>query len=294
MGKGKEKRKKYLSAFSGAVFLSLMCAFVMPASPVYSSRTDKASIEDKADLLDDWEEAELLEEAEKLSEETGFEIRLVTTDSADGMSTREFAKNYYESLTSDRPDEASGGSYVIDMDNREFYVETYGKLQYYLTDSRLESLLDNAYEKISDEDYEGTFDSMLEDTEGWYRRGIQDGTRIYNEDTGTYTVYQKPKEITRGKILAALTGAIAGFFACFLGIKGRYSMSFSHGDGFSAAENVRLRLTGQEDRLVNHYVTSRRLPRNDPGSGGGHSGGGFTTTHMSSGGYSTGGGGRKF
>lgn len=295
MGMRREMWKRSVSAVSCAVLVSLLCASVMSASPVYSDKTEKASIEDQADLLDEWEEENLLEMAAELSEETGFEIRLVTTDLAGGMSTQEYAENYFESLTSDGPDEASGGSYVIDMDNREFYVATYGKLQYYLTDSRLDTLLDNAYDAISGGDYEATFESMLEDTEDYYRRGIQDGTRIYNEDTGTMTVYHKPKEITPGKVLAALLGGLAGFLTCFLGVKGSYSMSFSHDDGFSAADNVRLRLTGQEDRLVNHFITSRRLPRNDPGSGGsGHSGGGFTTTHTTSGGYSAGGGGRKF
>ena len=301
----KEKRSGHRVGFAGIsvsiilllmsvmIFQNLLLPLSVKAEPVYSDQTDKASIEDQAGLLTEDEKSELLSLAADISGETGFELRLVTTDDAGGVTTQEYAENYFESLTSDGPDTASGASYVIDMDNREFYTATYGKLQYYLTDDRLNTLLDDAAEYISEGDYAGTFRSMLKDTEHFYKKGIADGTKIYNKDTGETTVYHKPKTVTPLKILISLLAGIGCFAVFFASVRASYGMKFESGDGFSARDNVHLNLTGRVDRLVNHFVTSRRIPKNNGGSGG-SSGGGFTTTHTTSGGYSAGGGGRKF
>ena len=60
-------------------------------------------------------------------------------------------------------------------------------------------------------------------------------------------------------------------------------------------EKCRFRVKHKDSRLVNQFVTKRRLPeQNPPDHGGGGGGGGRTTTHTSSGGGSFGGGGRSF
>ena len=259
---------------------------------IYASGSRLASVEDRAQLLTEEEEAELLQQAAELSQKTGYEFRLVTTNQTEGKTTQQFAEAYFESLTDDGPETASGASYVIDMDNHQIYIATYGGLQYYLTDSRVDTLLDHAYEYVSEGEYDKTFKSMLKDTGRYYNKGIQDGTRIINRDTGEVTVYHKPKTVTPVKILISLLAGAAGFLAFFASVKGAYSMKGVSGDGFSERDQVGLTLKRRDDRLVNQFITSRRIPRND--SGGGSSGGGTTSTHTTSGGYSAGGGGRSF
>lgn len=259
---------------------------------IYASGSRLASVEDRAQLLTEEEETELLKQAAELSQKTGYELRLVTTDQTEGKTTQQFAEAYFESLTDDGPETASGASYVIDMDNRQIYIATYGGLQYYLTDARVDTLLDHAYEYVSEGEYDKTFKSMLKDTGRYYNKGIQDGTRIINRDTGEVTVYHKPKTVTPVKILISLLAGAAGFLAFFASVKGAYSMKGVSGDGFSERDQVGLTLKRRDDRLVNQFITSRRIPRND--SGGGSSGGGTTSTHTTSGGYSAGGGGRSF
>ena len=259
---------------------------------IYASGSRLASVEDRAQLLTEEEETELLKQAAELSQKTGYELRLVTTDQTEGKTTQQFAEAYFESLTDDGPETASGASYVIDMDNRQIYIATYGGLQYYLTDARVDALLDHAYEYVSEGEYDQTFESMLKDTGRYYRKGIPDGTRIVNQDTGEVTVYHKPKTVTPVKVLISLLAGTAGFLAFFASVKSAYSMKGISGDGFSERDQVGLTLKRRDDRLVNQFVTSRRIPRND--GGGGSSGGGTTSTHTTSGGYSAGGGGRSF
>ncbi len=259
---------------------------------IYASGSRLASVEDRAQLLTEEEETELLKQAAELSQKTGYELRLVTTDQTEGKTTQQFAEAYFESLTDDGPETASGASYVIDMDNRQIYIATYGGLQYYLTDARVDTLLDHAYEYVSEGEYDQTFESMLKDTGRYYRKGIPDGTRIVNQDTGEVTVYHKPKTVTPVKVLISLLAGTAGFLAFVAAVKGAYSMEGISGDGCAGRDQVGLTLKRRDDRLVNQFVTSRKIPRND--GGGGSSGGGTTSTHTTSGGYSAGGGGRSF
>ena len=191
---------------------------------IYASGSRLASVEDRAQLLTEEEETELLKQAAELSQKTGYELRLVTTDQTEGKTTQQFAEAYFESLTDDGPETASGASYVIDMDNRQIYIATYGGLQYYLTDARVDTLLDHAYEYVSEGEYDQTFESMLKDTGRYYRKGIPDGTRIVNQDTGEVTVYHKPKTVTPVKILISLLAGTAGFLAFFASVKSAYSM----------------------------------------------------------------------
>ena len=120
--------------------ITLLYSFPAPAAPTYSSDTDLASIEDKGGLLNDYEERSLLEQAAELAKKTGMEFRVVTTDDADGKSTSEYAEDYFESLS----ESFKGGCYLLDLDNRMYYVATYGDLQYYLTDERIDRMVDNA------------------------------------------------------------------------------------------------------------------------------------------------------
>ena len=144
---------------------------------IYASGSRLASVEDRAQLLTEEEETELLKQAAELSQKTGYELRLVTTDRTEGKTTQQFAEAYFESLTDDGPETASGASYVIDMDNRQIYIATYGGLQYYLTDARVDTLLDHAYEYVSEGEYDQTFESMLKDT-----GRLQEGNPGWNSD----------------------------------------------------------------------------------------------------------------
>ena len=171
-----------LTVISAGIAMLSISAF---GEVTYSGITNRASIEDKADILSDEEESELLTTAEELSEETGFEIRLVTTDDAEGMESSSYAEAYFESLT----ETYEGGCYLLDLDNREYYIATYGDLIPYITDARLEELITNAGKMAKAGNWKESFSSMLGDTRKYYHEGILPGTVIYDEETGEYTTY---------------------------------------------------------------------------------------------------------
>ena len=216
------------------LLFALLCAFPVCAYPTYSTSTDKASVEDRAGILSDSEERSLLSQAEALAKKTGMEFRVVTTDDADGLRASEYAEEYFESLS----DDFKGGCYLLDLDNREYYIATYGDLQYYLTDDRISRMIDNAGSYARNGDWEGTLSSMLRDTDSFIRAGIADNTVIYDEDTGTYTYYEPPKSITPFEALLSGSVGLIGFLAMFFSTKRRYDMKVPETNDYSAKDNV--------------------------------------------------------
>ena len=270
------------------------CAF---AAPTYYEGTSRASVEDHAGILSDSEEASLLQQAGSLSADTGFEIRVVTTDDAYGMQTYEFAEQYFEALSEDY----EGACYVLDLDNREYYVATYGEMRYILNDDRIDTLVWNAGDEARSGDWAGTLSSMLYDTASFCAAGVESGTALYDVETGELTAYEVPKSISPMEALfSAIFGGL-GFLTVFSSTKARYKMKGPQPDDYSAKDNVSLELRRKQDMLVDRHVSQRRIPRNNGGGHGGHGGhgggGGFShisTVHHTSGGHSAGGGGGHF
>ncbi len=294
---GTEKRKSIFgtAALTGKTFRKVMICTVLsllPFSVLPQANTgpDRVILEDGADLLTQQEESVLYTAASTLSERTGWAVDLVTTDDAEGKEAQEYAEDYYM----DHFVQDDGAACLIDMDNREIYMATSGNVIYYVTDDLRDEILDEAFDAVSEGDYEGTFRAMLEGLNRAYSAGIDSTHYTYNEDTGQIEYYTPPKTISPFEAaMSALLGLI-----CAFGMGGIVSMTYrkkGNRPQYNVAANTKLNLRGRSDKLVNQFTTTRHIPRNPPpSSGGGSSGGHRSTTHSGSGGHSFGGGGRKF
>ena len=235
------------------------------------------------------EEIETLEgELDAAGEKTGWNLLMLTTDDTKGKTTREYADDFFDAIA----ENGDGVALLIDMQNREIYISTGGIAIRYLTDERIESVLDGGYEQITDGNYEQCLSVMLQDVVNWYEKGIPSDQYEYDEETGKVT---KHYSLTAEEIMVAVaTGLIVGCIIFFVVVGsyklkiGKYTYDF-HKFG---SVNVKKR----SDVLVNTVVTHRHISENNGGSG--HSGSGSSsgrsTVHTSSSGVSHGGGGRKF
>ena len=180
---------------------------------------------------------------------------------------------------------------LIDMDNREITISTCGIAIRYLTDSRIDNILDAAYAKISNGDYNGCMHSMLTGVETYYEKGISEGQYNYDSETGKISRYHV---LTLGEIFGVLAVAIGAGCIIYFTISNSYKV---RGKGYYYAyqQNSKVNLRVKEDRLVNQTTTHHRISTSS-GSSGGHSSShsGRSTTHTSSSGRSHGGGSRKF
>lgn len=107
---------------------------------------------DAAGLLTADEISDLNDEIASFMEESGWNVYAVTTDDAQGKSATAYADDFFDEHSTEQED---GVALLIDMDNREITISTCGIAIRYLTDSRIDNILDAAYAKISNGDYNG-------------------------------------------------------------------------------------------------------------------------------------------
>lgn len=146
--------KKYfcflLAAFSLILFTNGIC---------HANEYNEQVVFDFADLLDDTEEDTLRDQAEQY-EELDVSLVFLTIDDANGVSSRTYSDDFYDTHNF----RSNGVLFMIDMDNREIYVNTVGTCIDAL-DSEIESILDTGFAYVSDGDY---YDCLFEMSEHAY------------------------------------------------------------------------------------------------------------------------------
>ncbi len=271
-------RKNYSKVLS-IVFIMV---FIISMSGIVHA--DKETVADQAGLFTAEEAAALEQRAVALGEKYSMDISIVTTSDTQGKSSREYADDYFDYNGYGIGEERDGILFLLDYDNREAYISTSGSGIRYLTDERIERILDAVFNNgLTDGDNFGAANAFLETTEGYLAAGIPEGQ------------YSEPEPVanTLSAVEAAVGAAVSGAFGLgFLSIiKSRYKGK-PRPRIFEYRKNSIVNIGITEDNLVNQYVTTRRIPKSPPPSSSGSSG--RSTTHRSSSGRSHGGGGRKF
>lgn len=275
-------------AIKNCLVITGLLVFLLAASV----GADALQVHDDAGLFSQDEADKLETAADELRSKHHMNFVIVTTEDAEGKSARAYADDFYMDNGYYDNGERGGITLLIDMDNREVYVSTAGDMLYYVTDEKVEEILDEGYTYVADGDYAKAMVKMLERADDIIEDGIQKDQYIYDEETGKIIRY---KSLTALDIvLAVLLPLLFAGGICF-GVYRKYS--FVEKYQYSINQNADMKLQNRSDHLVNQFVTKRRIPKNPPpGNGGGGSmgGSGRTTVHTSSGGGSFGGGGRKF
>lgn len=274
-------------------FLTILCLSVGLLAGM-SASAEESYVYDRAELMSEAERLELHAMAMKLSDDWEMNFVAATTDDTQGKTTQEYADDFYDELFPENEEE-DGILYLIDMEHREIYVSTSGLAIRYLTDERIEWVLDEIYPHVADGDYYMAFVEGMSRTQDFLREGIPQDQYHYDVETGEIDAYKEPMKLTVGEFLLALFSGLVPAAVTIGIIKAKYQLKFEdfHYDAYTDSD---IRLSVKSDRLVNTFVTHRRIPRNNGNSGGGRSSGGGSrsSVHTSSSGRSHGGGGRKF
>lgn len=257
-------KKKALILIS-LVFTAVFSLSAFAASGVY----------DDAGLFYDTEVTTLQMELDDLCSQTGWDAAVVTTDDAVGVSSTVYADDFYDDLGFGD----DGILYLLDMDNREIYISTAGEAAEYLTDSRIDNMLDSAVEYASNGSYYDAMYTQITMTVDYYNAGIPVDS---SAAAAKITVL----------VAAVLIGVIAAVSAVF-SVKKSYGFKDT-GYVYEYSSKSRLNLTTNTDSLINSFVTTRIRPRPKNNSGGRSGRSGGSSMHTSSSGRSHGGGGRSF
>lgn len=253
---------------------------------------------DNAHLFSESDEIRMIEIITRIEKKHQIDIVVLTTNavptdySSEMWTIRNYADDYYDNHGYGMGEDRSGVLILLDMNNRVLYLSTGGVMIDYLTDSRIENILDYAYDYLSYSRYDEAIVAALNRVEHYMNRGREEGTFRYDEVTGQRIggIYNAltPAEIG---VAAMIGGGVA--LVIFLCVTGSYSLRGST-YSYDTGANTSVVLTQDEEMYLRQF--SHRTPRNTgshgPRSGGGRSGG--SGVHRSSGGFSHGGGGRRF
>ncbi len=265
-------------------FLIIICLFI--SVPVMAIKT---LVYDEAMLFSDSEKDSLEKEANKLFDLYNLDIVIVTTDDTNGKSPRDYADDYYDYGGFGVGSNHDGILFLIDMDNREPYISTTGLGIKYLTDKRIDSLIDGVFDDgLIQGDYYSAAMSFLSNTGYYLESGIPEDQ--YNEPEDV----KVKKRLTMMDFIISLFGAGSAAGVFFLSVKNRYKVKKTR-NLFSYKSNSIVNLSSKVDNLVDTFVTHRIIPR--PTANSSSSTSGRSTTHTSSSGRTHGGGGssgRKF
>lgn len=267
--------KKLLTFFAAAVISA--AAAVLPVSAAESIIDDKAGLYTQSDL------AELEAKQQAVSDLTGWNIAVVTTNTGfgtDGARAMKYAENYYDDKFGS---DSSSVVYLIDLDYRHFSMD--GDVLNYFNTKRLDKMITECEKEYFDYDDVGNLETFYYYLEYYYNSG----TVEYDSNIGAKGSGFVPKDGIKVEynVTMLFAGMVTGGIAAAIGIAivlSRYK--FHHAPMANCYLNSNtINIYRRQDRFVREYTTRTRINSDSGGSGGGGGGG------HSHGGSSHGGGG---
>lgn len=268
--------KKLFSFFAAAI--------ISISAVTFSASAYSAGIDDRAGLYSQSQLERLEEKQREVSELTGWNIAVVTTDTGfgtDGARAMTYAEQYYDDTFGN---DSSSVVYLIDLDYRHFAMD--GDLLNYFNTNRLDKLISECEKKYFDYDDVGNLETFYYYLEYYYNQG----TVAYDSNVGA-----KGKDFVPSMgideefdFVILLTFMIAGAIVAAIAsaiVVSRYK--FHHAPMANCYLNGNsINMYTRRDVFVREY-TSRTRISSDSSSGGSSRGGGG----HSHGGSSHGGGG---
>ena len=269
-------RKKVL------IYVLLLTFLLLSLKPMLVN-AQVSRVFDEAYLFTEEELLSLNNEADKISDNYDMDIVIVTTEDASGKSSRVYADDYYDNNGFGQGNDLDGILFLIDLDNGEVYISTSGVAIRYLTDQRIEDIIDIAFDRgLSEGDYYNGTMGFLSGTKNYLESGIPSDQYSQDEDADV------EKKLTLTETIMSLIAGLAGSGGFLLRTKSKYKMK-NPVKPLNFRNNSIINLTSNKDKLLDTVTSHRIIPKsNNNGSSDGKS-----TTHQSSSGKTHGGGGRK-
>ncbi|MBQ9765902.1 MAG: TPM domain-containing protein [Lachnospiraceae bacterium] len=250
------------------LLIIVMQAIVM--SPVLAAKVhyeEGKRVYDYADLLTNSEEERLEEYALSIEDEAETEFYILTTDDAEGKSAMEFADDFGDEGNFGYGSSENYVLMLIDMDNREVWISTTGDAIDYLTDSRIDDMLDEIMEYVPDDCYKAG-ETYLDEAYDYICYGEDDGDTVF------------------GIVLMCLFGsAVVSGIVLLVMVSGAKTKMTVGSATYMGAGGITI---NQREDIYTHTTTTKHRIESSS------SGGGGSSTHRSSSGRRHGGGGRKF
>lgn len=285
------------------VTLLVLCLCLFWVLPIrsnavfYDQRGTLQHVTDQADILTDQEHIELETMAQELSDSFGCDVLIAVVEDMDGYAAGDYSAMLNSGHWWDSDDAVL---FLLAMEEREWYIGTFGEAIYIFTDYGLDTLGEAAVISFADGDYYGGFVTYL-DMLPTYFEAWQENDPIdsydYNPGPRDEVVYYAPvqgKTIWNVLPISLLIGLAAAAVSLFAMRSTMNTKRRQHSAGdYLKPGSYHLR-THQDIFLYSNLAKTRRQQNTGgPGGHGGHRGGG-SSIHRSSGSRSHGGRGGRF
>lgn len=235
-------------------------------------------IYDFAELLTEEEEKQLYDKVKEFIANTNLDLAIVTINTNVKDSTQDYADDFYDY----NDFSIDGLAFVIDMQNRIFYISTAGKAMLYYDDYRIEYILSALDQEMYNHEYFNACNTLISQLTEYYNHGFSDNADKYVV-IGTQ-IYRKTPYLLLSII--AVVSATIGTLILALRNK-KIKLATNSNDYF---DNKSFEITKDTKEFISSNTSRVYIPPADS-DGGGSSGGGF---HSGSSGASHGGGGHRF
>lgn len=272
------------------IVILAVCFFLLPLfARADSLGQGSQRVFDNAKLMSQSEIDKLEGTIKLLKSQYNMDFAVLTSSDVPKDKSQDFADDYYDKNGFGAGEDLSGILILIDMSNRLVTVSTSGLMIRYVTDDRLNTLLDAVAPYLTGGEYgQGAFMALAQ-LSVYLSNGIPEGQ--YNQDEeGNIDRYVKPRSVTLGEAaIALLVGLLSGVIL-FYSVRHTYAMKGS-AYKYDLQKNTSVNVTGAADVFLRTQVT-RTVKASS--SSGGMGSGGRSSTHRSSGGRVHGGGSRRF
>ena len=262
------------------IVLTLCCAVIGISASEIPAERQLSLCEDYAGLLSESERATLTERLEDISEKYECEVAVVTVNSLDGKSPRDWADDFYDYNGYGWGAGDDGVLLLIAMDSRDWYITTYGFGTVAFTDYGIDVAGEKIVPYMSDGDWYGAFNAFADRAEYYYKLA-RDG-EPYDVNT------REPMKASTIILISLVVGLVVGYISVSA-MKGQLKSVQPNNRASAYIVDGSMQLARQNDLFLYRNVARVAKPK-DTGSS--RSGG--SSTHRSSSGRSHGGGGGKF
>lgn len=280
------KKRNLICILSALLWISILCGF----------SGEKEKVHDEAGLLSTEEAEALNEQALRVIQKIQADVAVVTTDNTGNRNTWQYAEWAYEYFEVGYGENNAGVLLLLDMDNRELYIDEYcrNEEEFQISYEERETMLDHIYPYMVQRDYAGACRVFLEDLPVYMtneQAGDDDYKEAVNSPDNGYSPSDQKENI--GQILLSSFLPAAILSAVLVGVLVVMQNRKTKASGAVYLRNGRASLRQKNDYYTHTTTTKTKIQRDNEGSrSGSHGGGGGGGSYHSGGGHS--GGGRKF
>lgn len=249
--------------------LLLFVLFLCQAFTISALDTQQ-KLYDNADIFTDIEEQQIKSKIDEYIDEHNMDLIIVTTSINTYSNTERFLENFYQSNNFGISSKKNGTIMAIDLDNQMYEFISYGEMQRYLDDDRIDEVYDYVDQmyNANNKDYYVLSTSFID------RLDYYVGLGIPNSNKDTYVSEDGIMHIKRTFPWVKVGGfaiVISSIVVLIMAHKSKMIKKASNASAYVMNNSVNI--TNRSDHFVTTHTSKIRKSSNSSSSGGSRVGG---------------------